>query len=703
MGYFIGTDIGGTFTDLVMLSETGEVTIVKSPTTPSDRTQAVLNALAAAAARQGIDARTLIKQLQYFAHGTTAATNAFIERKGAKTGLLITRGFADTLRIERCMASWAGLADHEIAHFSKRTIPTPIIPLDLIEEIEERIDERGAVIAPLGEAAARDSIRRLTAKGVEAIAITLLWSFRNPLHEQRLAEIVREGAPNVFVTISSELVPILGEYERASTTSINSYLGPVIHRYIDGLEKSIRDYGYDGPISIMESGGGVLPAREAAFQAANLLTSGPAGGVLASQKLGERLGFKNIITSDMGGTSFDVGLIVDGQPILATSREVGRFHVALPAIKVTAIGAGGGSIARVRGGHLTVGPDSAGAEPGPVCFGRGGTDPTITDADVVLGIIDPNYFLGGEMKLDAGLAEAAIMEHIGKPLGYDLHEAAAGIREVANNQMADLLRRVTTRSGYDPRGFAIFAYGGAGPTHAHLYGSIAGISTAVVPTTASGHSALGAVTADRHRSFSVAFGHHAPPRFKNASDHVDVQGMNEGFARLDQLCRAALGEDAQIDHLVTMRFRFQVHEIPVEAPNKQLTPAELDALVERFVERYEQIYGKNTALRGTGVEFNVLRAEAVSPVQKPVLSLLPKRDVAPEPLSNRKVYFYRLGFKETPVYRSENLGPGTVLRGPVIVERPDTTILVGINQSLEVEPYGNFILRLSESGIQSHV
>jgi N-methylhydantoinase A len=703
MGYFIGTDIGGTFTDLVMLSETGEVTIVKSPTTPSDRTQAVLNALAAAAERQGIDARTLIKQLQYFAHGTTAATNAFIERKGAKTGLLITRGFADTLRIERCMASWAGLADHEIAHFSKRTIPTPIIPLDLIEEIEERIDERGAVIAPLGEAAARDSIRRLTAKGVEAIAITLLWSFRNPLHEQRLAEIVREGAPNVFVTISSELVPILGEYERASTTSINSYLGPVIHRYIDGLEKSIRDYGYDGPISIMESGGGVLPAREAAFQAANLLTSGPAGGVLASQKLGERLGFKNIITSDMGGTSFDVGLIVDGQPILATSREVGRFHVALPAIKVTAIGAGGGSIARVRGGHLTVGPDSAGAEPGPVCFGRGGTDPTITDADVVLGIIDPNYFLGGEMKLDAGLAEAAIMEHIGKPLGYDLHEAAAGIREVANNQMADLLRRVTTRSGYDPRGFAIFAYGGAGPTHAHLYGSIAGISTAVVPTTASGHSALGAVTADRHRSFSVAFGHHAPPRFKNASDHVDVQGMNEGFARLDQLCRAALGEDAQIDHLVTMRFRFQVHEIPVEAPNKQLTPAELDALVERFVERYEQIYGKNTALRGTGVEFNVLRAEAVSPVQKPVLSLLPKRDVAPEPLSNRKVYFYRLGFKETPVYRSENLGPGTVLRGPVIVERPDTTILVGINQSLEVEPYGNFILRLSESGIQSHV
>jgi len=703
MDYYIGTDIGGTFTDLVMLSDAGEVTIVKSPTTPADRTQGVLNALDAAAERLGVKPQALIENLRYFAHGTTAATNAFIERKGAKTGLLITRGFADTLRIQRCMASWAGLADHEIAHFSKRTIPTPIIPLDLIEEIEERIDERGLVIAPLGEKAARESIRRLAAKGVEAVAITLLWSFRNPVHEQRLEELVREEAPNMFVTTSVALIPILGEYERASTTSINSYLGPVIHRYINGLEKSIRDYGYGGPVSIMESGGGVLPASEAAFQAANLLTSGPAGGVLASQKLGERIGFKNIITSDMGGTSFDVGLIVDGQPILATSREVGRFHVALPAIKVTAIGAGGGSIARVRSGHLTVGPDSAGAEPGPVCFGRGGADPTITDADIVLGIIDPKYFLGGEMTLDAEKAKAAILERIAKPLGFDLYEAAAGIREVANNQMADLLRRVTTRSGYDPRGFVIFAYGGAGPTHAHLYGSIAGISTVVVPTTASGHSALGAVAADRHRSFSLSFGHHAPPRFKKASDHIDAAALNEGFAKLDELCRAALGDDARVEHLVTMRFRFQVHEIPIEVPGRNLMPADVDALVDRFVEKYERIYGKDTALRGTGVEFNVLRAEAVAPVQKPVLSLLPKRDAKPEPVAVRKVYFYKLGFKDTPVYRSENLGPGTLLAGPVIVERPDTTIVVGVGQSLEVEPYGNFILRLTGSGIQSHV
>ena len=698
MSYFIGTDIGGTFTDLVMLSETGQVTIVKSPTTPSDRTRGVLAALDAAASRLGIKREALIADLQYFAHGTTAATNAFIERKGVKTGLLTTEGFADTLRVQRCMASWAGLSDHEIAHFSTRSIPVPIIPLELIEDVEERVDYKGKVIETLNEARARDSIRRLVAQGVEAIAVMLLWSFRNPAHEQRLEALVHEEAPGVFVTISSSLIPILGEYERVSTTAINCYLGPVIHRYINGLDEAIRSYGYDGPISIMESGGGVLPAAEAAFQAANLLTSGPAGGVLASQKLGEQIGFKNIITSDMGGTSFDVGLIVDGQPILETSREVGRFHVALPSIKVTAIGSGGGSIARIAAGHLTVGPDSAGSEPGPACYGRGGAEPTITDADVVLGIIDPDYFLGGEMAIDVALATRAIAEKIARPLGLDVYAAAAGIREVANNQMADLLRRVTTRSGYDPRDFVIFAYGGAGPTHAHHYGAVAGIATVVVPTTASAHSALGAVTADRHRSFSRAFGQHAPPHFNRASDHVDAGALNRGFQALEERCRDALGKDCNIERLVAMRFRLQVHEIPVEVPNRTLEPADIDLLVDRFEERYERIYGKGTALKSSGVEFNVLRTEAISPVMKPTLAPLAKRDGVAKPLGMRQVYFYRQGFKETPVYRFEELGPGTRIDGPLIVERPDTTVVVGVGQSLEIEPYGNIILHLAAQG-----
>jgi N-methylhydantoinase A len=694
MSYFVGTDIGGTFTDLVMLSETGAVTIFKSPTTPDDRTQGVLDAFDLAAKAEGVTIENLISKLTYFAHGTTAATNAFIERKGAKTGLLTTRGFRDTLRLQRCMASWAGMMDHEIAHFSTRSIPVPIIPLELIEEIGERVDYKGRVVAPLDEAGARESIKRLVAKGVEAIAVTLLWSFRNAAHEQRLAELINEIAPNVFVTISSSLIPILGEYERTATTAINSYLGPVINRYIRGLEGSIRKFGFDGPISIMESGGGVLPASEAAFQAANLLTSGPAGGVLASQKLGEQLGYRNILTTDMGGTSFDVGIIVNKEPILEQMREVGRFHVALPSIKVTAIGAGGGSIARVGDAHLAVGPESAGAVPGPACFGRGGTDPTITDADVVLGIIDPNYFLGGQMKLDAAKAEEAVRDHVAKPLGVSVHEAAAGIREVANNQMADLLRRVSTRSGYDPREFVVFAYGGAGPTHACQYAAFAGINTVIVPTTASGHSAFGAVTADRHRSFSVAFGEHAPARFQRASDHVDPQKFNDGFAQLEARSRDALGANAAIKRVCGMRFRQQVHEVPVAVPSGPMDKAGIDALVDRFEEKYERIYGKGTALRSSGVEFIVLRVEATVSVPRPVPAKLKSHANKLVPVSQRSVYFYGKGFFDTPVYRSEDLGPGDAVKGPAIVERPDTTVVVGLGQHLEIEDYGNLIIHL---------
>jgi N-methylhydantoinase A len=698
MAYYIGTDIGGTFTDLVMLSDKGEVTIVKAPTTPDDRTRGVLDALDLAAKGANLEPGALVDGLAYFAHGTTAATNAFIERKGVKTGLLTTLGFADVLAIQRCMASWAGLADHEIAHYSTRSIPQPIIARELIEEIDERVDYRGRIIVPLDETAARASIRRLLGEGVEAIAIMLLWSFRNPAHEQRLEQIIKEEAPNAFVTISSSLIPVLGEYERVSTTAINSYLGPVIHRYINGLEKSMRDYGYRGPVSIMESGGGVLPAAEAALQAANLLTSGPAGGVLASQKLGELLGFKNIITADMGGTSFDVGLIVNGEPELQTVREVGRFHVALPSIKVTAIGAGGGSLARIHAGHLTVGPESAGSVPGPACYGRGGTEPTITDADVVLGIIDPAYFLGGNMSIDTEKARAAINDHVAKPLGLDLHEAAAGIREVANNQMADLLRRVTTRAGHDPRNFVICAYGGAGPTHAHQFASIAGINTALIPTTASGHSAFGAVTADRHRSFSLAFGHHTPPSFKRASDHVDIAALNEGFAKLEVRCRDALGSEAKIDRFIGMLFRQQVHEVFVEVPNKVLEADDVDALVDRFQEKYERLYGKGSALRGSGVEFTTLRTEVTLPVLKPRPTPVEPARGKPQPIAVRRVYFYRAGFQEATVYRSSDLGAGHVIAGPAIIERPDTTVVVGMGQSLEIERYGNMILRPAVKG-----
>lgn len=689
---YIGTDIGGTFTDLVLLTDDGDVRIFKALTTPDDRTRGVLDAMDIAAEATGRTPAELVAELKYFSHGTTAATNAFIERKGAKTGLLTTRGFEDTLRIQRAMAGWVGLPLHEISHFSKRRVPDPIVLQSLTEGISERVDYKGEVIIALDEVQARAAIRRLIVAGVESIAVSLLWSFRNPAHERRLAELIEEESPGLFVTLSSELVPIIGEYERTSTTSINAYLGPVIHRYINGLERAVRDHGFDGPISIMESGGGVLPASEAAFQAANLLTSGPAGGVLASQKLGDLLGYPNVLTADMGGTSFDVGLIVDGQPLLETVREEGRFHVALPSIKVTAIGAGGGSIARVEDGHLAVGPESAGSTPGPACYGRGGTEPTITDADVVLGIIDPRYFLGGKMGLDVDAAHEAVRRHVAEPLGLSVAEAAAGIREIANNQMADLLRRVTLRAGYDPRDFVLMAYGGAGATHAHQYAEVAGIGTIVVPKTGPAHSAYGTVTGDRHRSFSLAVGQHAPARFRRASDHIDLASINAGFASLEAKARDALGDAVNIHRFVGMRFRQQVHEIGVEAPPGTLTAADIDALVDAFEVKYERIYGKDTALRISGVEFTVVRVEGTSPVIRPAARIEVADGRSNAPADRRQVYFYGKGFVDTPIYRIADVGPGHPIVGPAIIERPDTTIVVGPNQTAEMEKYGNIVI-----------
>ncbi|MFM9969366.1 MAG: hydantoinase/oxoprolinase family protein, partial [Burkholderiales bacterium] len=308
------------------------------------------------------------------------------------------------------------------------------------------------------------------------------------------------------------------------------------------------------------------------------------------------------------------------------------------------------------------------------------------------------YFLGGQMSIDVAKAEAAVRDKIAIPLGMDLYEAAAGIREVANNKMADLLRRVTTWSGHDPRNFALCAYGGAGPTHAQQFASIAGINTVIIPTTASGHSAFGAVTADRHRSFSLAYGQHTPPRFKRASDHVDIAALNDGFEKLDARCREALGEKVRIERLMGMLFRQQVHEVFVEVPNKKLDAADVDALVERFQENYEKLYGKGSALRGSGVEFTTLRTEAVSPVTRPAQAQLVAATGKAKPVGTRRVYFYKIGFRDTAVFRSEDLGPGMRIDGPAIVERPDTTVVIGVNQNLEIEPHGNMIMNLASAG-----
>ncbi len=693
--FLVGTDIGGTFTDMVVIDEAGALRQFKVPTTPSDRSQAVLEGFKLAAADHDLTLEQFTRSVSYFAHGTTAATNAYIERKGERTVLLTTRGFADTMFIQRAMGSWTGIGERS-SHYSERRNPVPLVPRADIIEIDERLDSAGAEIVPLQLDQVQAAAQRIREAGVNAVAICFLWSFVRADHEIEAARIIREECPDVFITLSCEIAPIIGEYERTATTVVNSYLGPIIRRYVQVLEDRLRQNGFTGDFTVMDSAGGVVEAREAGGRAVELMVSGPAGGVLASAALARRLGFPNVITGDMGGTSFDAGLIVDGEPLVATQSITGSYHIASPRIRVTAIGAGGGSIASIEHGVLLVGPESAGAVPGPACYGAGGTRPTVTDADVVLGIIDPKYFLGGAIPLYRELAEEAIRLHIAEPLGLSVTEAASGIRSVAENQMADLVRTLTVQQGYDPRDFVMFAYGGAGPTHGYAIAQEAGISTVVVPHTATVHSGYGAVSSDRFRSFQRSDPQHTPPGTPNPAEHFDLERINGTFAQLEERCRAAMHEHPQLQLKRTLYFRFrkQVHELAVPVANDPLDRVALDALIRDFYLRYERIYGPGTSLAEAGIEINTFRVEGrvPSPSVSPSENGAAEQSLAGAKLGDRNVMFEK-EMVPTAIYRGERVPADTDIDGPAILEFFGTTVVLGPNQRAVKDHGGNVVIR----------
>jgi N-methylhydantoinase A len=693
---FVGTDIGGTFTDLVVLEEGDRPQLFKSPTTPHNRAEGVFHALAEAAAAYDMPIEAFHRSIAYFAHGTTAATNALIERKGAPTALLTTQGFADTMLIQRGTTSWIGRGA-ETGHYSARSNPDPLVPRALVIEIPERVAADGEVLVELDRERVRGALVNLREQGVQAVAVCFLWSFVNPVHEKAVAEIATQVWPEAYLTLSHEISPVIGEYERSASTVINSYLGPVIRNYVRNLEAQLQEGGFAGDFSVIDSGGGVMRGADAARRSIAMLTSGPAGGVLACAEQALRLGMPNVITSDMGGTSFDVGLIVDGAPLLERTSEVANYHVAAPRIKVTAIGAGGGSIAHIdEAGALVVGPESAGAVPGPACYGRGGTRPTVTDADLVLGIIDPDYFLGGRMGLDRALAEEAIDKHVAGPLGMSVEDAAAGIRQVADNQMADLLRKVTVQQGHDPRDFAVFAYGGAGPTHAYAYTQAAGISTLVVPPTAMVHSAFGAVTSDRYRAVTVSEVHRTPPGAEDPAAHIDAARIAATFDELVARCHADLDDDprARFTRTVYVKFRKQTHELPLTLPDGPITSATIKGLVTSFLTGYERLYGAGTARKAAGLEIHTLRVEGrvrVTDLRTAVVQ--PGGDVGGSArIGDRDVHFPEVGRTATDIYRGEDVPPGTELAGPVIFEFSGTTVVVGPGQHVRVDPGRNLVV-----------
>ena len=697
---YLGIDIGGTFTDLVLMDDDGNISTSKVPTTPGQLEQGVFDAVAVVAGVHNLAVEDLLGRITAFGHGTTQATNALIERTGAVTGLIATRGFGDTLALQRLMGFTAGIPVENLGWYSRRRYPDPIVPRRLVREVRERVDQAGRVLVPLDEASVRAAVGELIERGAQTFAVALLWSFRNPAHEQRVGEIIRDMQPDAYVSLSCEVSPIIGEYERTATTVLNSYLAPKVATYLERIESLLRARGFRGKFNVLNSAGGVIPAREAAHKPVLLVASGPAGGVMGSLQLAQEIGHHSIITTDMGGTSFDVALVVDGKALVSSTHEAGGFHLNTPIIDIRAIGAGGGSIARVEAGLLRVGPDSAGAVPGPVCYGRGGKLATVTDADLVLGILSPDNFLGGRMKLDGAAAAAAIRAQVAEPLGISVEEAAAGIRRVVDGHMADTLREVTIGRGHDPRDFVLLAYGGAGPAHCAGYGAELGVPRILIPATSMAHSAYGALASDIQHSAEQSLLLRGGGGTRDPWEGLDCDAVTAVFAALEERCVAAMEqsgfarERCELTRSVDMRYRRQTHDLIVAMPEGAITAATARALVELFEETYEAVYGKGAGFRFAGIELTTFRVVAVGRTRKPAIRK-PTATAAPKPRKRRIFEPATRAWTEAAIFQWLDMPAGLRVCGPTVIEHPETTVYVAPGQTALLDSAGNLSIDLS--------
>ena len=698
MEYVISTDTGGTFVDAVIVDSVGNLAVGKHSSTPAEPARGILGAAAAAAKHFQLSLPDALAGCKLFFNGTTVTTNAMIQRLGAKTGLLITRGFEDTLLIGRIKARTAGLDEREITNYQHAERPRPIVPITLTRGVRERVDYAGQVLCPLNDDEVVDLLDDLAGQGVESLAICLLWSFKNPCHEQRIKELAKARHPRLFVTASSDLVPLMREYERANTTAINCFLGPTLDLYLSDIEGSLRREGYAKNVLMMQSVGGLSPAHDIRQTPITTLLSGPVGGVIATQQLGSIIGQKNLISTDMGGTSFDVGMIVDGMPQSTPITVMERYIVMFPAVDIVTIGAGGGSRVWLdEAMTLKVGPMSQGSVPGPACYGRGGSEPTVTDADIILGYMNPDYFLGGEMRLDPVRAREALIRRICEPVGISLEEAAWGAFKIVNAHMADLVRQASVERGHDPRDFVLVAFGGCGPTHCTGYGPDIGTKSIVVPLTAPVFSALGIAQSDiKHfysRSLLIRMRGNQPP----AED--ELASLNETLRDLmarghRQFAEEGVARDAVILRpAIDMRYRGQVHElvIPVDA---ELTPASVERARRNFIALYERTYGSGSSSQLSDIEIVTVRVDAITPTFARIKSVVSgTRSGRAAPIAERRVYWgHSEGWRPTPIYRGESLGTDSEIHGPAVLEYYATTIPLHPDQFARVDEHLNLII-----------
>ena len=691
----VGSDVGGTFTDVWVRASDGSTKVLKSPTTP-DIVGGIVAALKLAADAYQVEIGEFCRRVKRFGHGTTVGLNALLTGRTGRTAVITTDGFADTLEIGRMKRQFTGLSETHVSDYLKRNMVPPIVPRRFVREVTERIDRTGTVLAPLDEQNARSVIAALIGDDVQAVAICTLWSTANPAHEARIRELVEEASPKVSVSVSHEVAPSVGEYARMSTTAANAALKPVTSSYATRLRAALGDLGLNVPVLMMTGTGGVVPAEYLAELPVAALLSGPAAGVVACQELGRLMGRQHILTTDVGGTSFDVGLIVDGQPLMASEFSFGGVDMRVPCIDVRSIGAGGGSIASVQFGELTVGPQSAGADPGPACYGRGGELPTATDADVVLGVLHADDFAAAGMAFDRDAAERAIASGVAQPLGISLVEAAWGIRQVLDNRMADLLRQVTIERGHDPREFTMFANGGSGPSHGWVLARELGLREFVVPATATVQSAFGTGTSD------IRVTTERPVYLRLGADGLPTE------PQVDQL-RAALRDSAheavdaplgstaagapRVLHTVAVRYLGQSHHLHVQLHNEPGDRTSFHGCIERFESDYEALFGRGAGFRAAGFEILAVRALVTRPLAE---EIPPPTGESIRHRGTRRVWFDDPGRPfETDVYAIDFPAAGQRVIGPCLVTYPGQTAVLPPGSTGETDEFGNLIVRLA--------
>ena len=685
--YTLSVDIGGTFTDIVAFDETKARTVVgKALTTPGDLRKGVMAGLEQAADELKVPLKNLLGEAHRFVHATTQSSNAIFAFAGAKTAVVTTRGFGDTLTIMRATGRVAGLSVFERYHYRATEKPRMLVDERDIFEVAERMDYAGRAVTRLDENEMREIAGKIKAQGYEAVAVSFLFSHKNDTHEKRAREIIKEIIPGAYVTISSEVAPVLGEYERSATTLFNAYVGPVIENYLEGLVSTLGEGGLKcKPLIAQANGGLATPAQTIPIFT---VESGPAAGVVGSAYLANQLGVPNVIATDVGGTTFKVAVIEGGKWTYSKETILNQYQLRLPMIDVVSIGAGGGSIAWVDNGRLRIGPMSASSDPGPACYGFGGDRPTVTDADLVLGHLSSDKFLGGRMKLDAAAASAAIHKHIAAPLfNGDVIAAAAGIRRVVDAQMADLIRKTTLQRGHDPRAFALMAYGGSGPVHAASYGADLGMSEIIIPFNASVHSAYGSALSDVR--FSLRYSDPLtlpvePARLEALYTPMEKDG--------DKLLADAdvKPENRRFERWVEARYRRQVHTVRVRVPSRLDSEATVGEIATAFEAEYERLFGPGSALKDAGIEMVDYGVDAVGVVAKPPSAKQQGSGGSAKPRLTRKAFCPIVnGMIETPVYEGAGLAPGAIISGPAVIEHPGTTIVLHTGYKARIDEFGN--------------